>query len=289
MLLETGLPSGDRRWGLSGTALKMIAMITMLLDHIHYMFEFTGKVPLWFSQLARISAPLFLFCVAEGFAHTRNRRRYFLRIYLIAALMGAVRYLMLMRAIPARGDGFVPENAILTTYALLLIIWQGFDELRARRFVRGALLVAVPLAWRQASLALIAAVPALRIPVGFLCYTLLPAWGTSADVGLPVLALGMVLYALREHRAWQMIGFAAVALASDFALVWRLVSAWPGFEPMHMVTRYYQWMEVFAIPLMLCYNGRRGRGYQRLFYAFYPGHVYALYALSCVVISATLK
>ena len=287
--MESGLPSAERRPGLSGTALKLIAMITMLLDHIHYMFEFTGAVPLWFSQLARISAPLFLFCVAEGFAHTRSRRRYFLRLYLIAALMGALRYLMLIGALPARADGFVPENSILTTYALLLIVWQGIDDLRARRTARGILLVLAPLLWRPAALALIEAIPALRRPLGFLCYSLLPVWGESGDTWLPVLAMGAVMYVLRGRRAWQMAGFAACALLIDFALTWQTVSVWPGFEPMHMVTRYYQWMEVFAIPLMLCYNGRRGRGYRHLFYVFYPGHVYALYALSCVAMSMMLR
>ena len=276
------MPDG-RRFGLSGTALKLIAMITMLLDHIHYMFEFTGSVPLWFSQLARISAPLFLFCLVEGFVYTRDRRRYFLRIYLIAAGMGAVRYLMLSGMLPARSDGFVPENSIMTTYALLLIIWQGIDDLRAHRVVRGAALVIVPLIWRNVMLTLISAVPALSAPIGFLCYSFLPAWGVSGDTGISVLAMGVILYVLRERRAWQMGVYAAFSLLYDFVLTWMTVARWPGFQPMHMITRYYQWMEVFAIPLLLCYSGRRGRGYRRLFYAFYPGHVYALYALSCIV------
>ena len=51
-----------KRAGLSGTALKTIALVLMVLDHIHYFFEFTGLVPEWFSMLARLSAPLFLFC-----------------------------------------------------------------------------------------------------------------------------------------------------------------------------------------------------------------------------------
>ncbi len=34
-----------KRAGLSGTALKTIALVLMVLDHIHYFFEFTGLVP----------------------------------------------------------------------------------------------------------------------------------------------------------------------------------------------------------------------------------------------------
>ncbi|MEG1321884.1 MAG: hypothetical protein RSD01_02045, partial [Ruthenibacterium sp.] len=38
-----------------------------------------------------------------------------------------------------------------------------------------------------------------------------------------------------------------------------------------------------AVPLMLCYNGTRGNGSKRLFYWFYPVHIYVLFALSWVV------
>ena len=63
----------NKRAGLTGTDLKTIALVLMVLDHIHYMFEFTGAVPVWFTMAGRLSAPLFLFCTAEGFAHTHDR------------------------------------------------------------------------------------------------------------------------------------------------------------------------------------------------------------------------
>ena len=67
--------------GLDGTQLKTVALVLMVLDHIHYFFEFTGWVPIWFNMLGRLSAPLFLFCTVEGFAHTHDRKRYVLRIW----------------------------------------------------------------------------------------------------------------------------------------------------------------------------------------------------------------
>jgi len=46
-----------QKFGLTDTALKTIALVLMVMDHIHYFFEFTGVVPEWFSMLARLSAP----------------------------------------------------------------------------------------------------------------------------------------------------------------------------------------------------------------------------------------
>ena len=76
--------------GLSDFALKYFAMVCMILDHIHYFFSFTGKIPLFFSWIGRLAAPLFLFCIVEGFLHTHDRKKYFLRIYAIAIFMGLV-------------------------------------------------------------------------------------------------------------------------------------------------------------------------------------------------------
>ena len=69
-----------KRLSLSGFQLKYIALITMVFDHIQYFFEYTGKIPIWFTMIGRLAAPLFLFAVIEGFVHTHNRKKYFLRI-----------------------------------------------------------------------------------------------------------------------------------------------------------------------------------------------------------------
>lgn len=100
--------------GLSGTALKTIALVLMLLDHIHYFFAFTGAVPTLFSMLGRLSAPLFLFCTVEGFAHTRDRKRYFLRIWAIGAGMAAVQFFMMYGGDAAPGRWLLPAERDLS-------------------------------------------------------------------------------------------------------------------------------------------------------------------------------
>ena len=119
--------------GLDGTQLKTIALALMVLDHIHYFFEFTGCIPTVFSMLGRLSAPLFLFCTVEGFAHTHDRKRYFIRIWAIGTAMAALEFFMIYAKAFRRGDGFYPLNAIFQDLMLLCIVWQGIDWLREKK------------------------------------------------------------------------------------------------------------------------------------------------------------
>lgn len=59
--------------------IKIIALILMLMDHIG---EFFPDSPIWFRWLGRLAAPLFFYALAVGFQHTRNRKKYLLRLYL---------------------------------------------------------------------------------------------------------------------------------------------------------------------------------------------------------------
>ena len=111
--------------GLTETGLKWIALVTMVLDHIHYFFGFTGAVLEWFSMAGRVSAPLFLFCLVEGFTHTRSRKKYFAKVYVLSAAMSALLFFMAFGGILVRPDGFYPGNGMMTTFAVLMVIWQG--------------------------------------------------------------------------------------------------------------------------------------------------------------------
>ena len=135
--LENTMQKTGLRRGLTTAQLKWIALVLMVLDHIHYFFEFTGAVPLLFSQLGRLSAGLFLFCLIEGFIHTHDRRRYFLRIYLVSVGMGAVQFCCILFDFCRRPDGFYPMNQMLATFAVLLPMLQGVDWLRQKRWLRG--------------------------------------------------------------------------------------------------------------------------------------------------------
>lgn len=76
-----------RRWisnfTISQEGLKLLACMTMLLDHIGAVFFPTCQ---WMRMIGRISFPLYAFLLAEGVHYTRNPVKYGLRLLLVAVL-----------------------------------------------------------------------------------------------------------------------------------------------------------------------------------------------------------
>ena len=275
--------------GLDGTRLKTVALVLMVLDHIHYFFEFTGWVPIWFSMLGRLSAPLFLFCTVEGFAHTHDRKRYVLRIWAIGTAMAALEFFMIYAGAFRRGDGFYPQNAIFQDLVLLCVIWQGIDWLREKKIAKGAAAIAAVLCWPYMVVVFLLLFPQVQdMPiasavVAFLMTSPLPMWTAVTDGSWGFLLGGVLLYALRGHRQVQLGVWALNALLWDLVLPFAMVQAQADFVWTQMFTDYYEWFGVAAAVLMGLYNGRRGSGHKQLFYWFYPAHIYLLYGASCLL------
>lgn len=261
----------------------------MVLDHIHYFFEFTGCIPTVFSMLGRLSAPLFLFCTVEGFAHTHDRKRYVLRIWAIGTAMAALEFFMIYAGAFRRGDGFYPQNAIFQDLVLLCVIWQGIDWLREKKIAKGAAAIAAVLCWPYMVMAFLLLFPQVQdMPiasavVAFLMTSPLPMWTAVTDGSWGFLLGGVLLYALRGHRPVQLGVWALNALLWDLVLPFAMVHAQADFVWTQMFTDYYEWFGVGAVVLMLLYNGQRGSGHKQLFYWFYPAHIYLLYGASCLL------
>lgn len=105
----------------SGSALKIIAILSMVADHCAY-FLMEPDAPFYgvFRSLGRIAFPVFAFLVAEGFAHSRDRLRYFL-ILLFAGMVSEIPWLMLNGA-----DG---THNVMFTLALGVAALAVFDRL----------------------------------------------------------------------------------------------------------------------------------------------------------------
>lgn len=68
---------------MSSFVLKIIALISMLLDHSGYVI-FDGFSA--FNFLGRLAFPLFAFQLTEGYKHTKSLKKYFFRLFLFAII-----------------------------------------------------------------------------------------------------------------------------------------------------------------------------------------------------------
>ena len=215
---------------LDGTMLKIIAMVSMVSDHVGDLF-FPGVM--WLRMIGRLAMPLFSFCIAEGYAHTRDKNRYLLRMG-IFALISEVPFDLAFEG----KVGFGHQNIMLTFFLSILAL-KIFDLIRGEeprnigKTVLGTLAVLV-----MAGLALL-----LR-----------------ADYTIFAVIAVFLFYVLRNRHPLVRSG------------------AGVGFLALTRTMGYYCTTGFSLIPLLL-YNGKRGRGLKWLFYAFYPGHLLALFVL----------
>lgn len=80
-------------FGLSGSALKVIAMISMVIDHVAlYLMEHGTVLYGTMRCIGRIAFPVFAFLIAEGFIHTRSR--YFFTLLDFAVISEIPWYLL---------------------------------------------------------------------------------------------------------------------------------------------------------------------------------------------------
>lgn len=110
-----------RRPAIGRTTLKMIAVITMLIDHIAYIFlDVSRNEELYrgMRMIGRISFPVFCFVLVQGFLTTRDVRKYLLRLSVFAVLSEIPYNLAFFHTV------FYPEqqNVLFTMLIGLLVL-----------------------------------------------------------------------------------------------------------------------------------------------------------------------
>lgn len=112
---------------LSGSALKIIAVVSMVIDHYaYYLMDGNTMTYEVMRCFGRIAFPVFAFLVAEGFAHTRNRMRYFLSLMLFAVVSEVPWYLL---------NGADGTHNVMFTLALGVAALAVFERLREHRIL----------------------------------------------------------------------------------------------------------------------------------------------------------
>lgn len=132
---------------LNGTALKWLALLSMLTDHIAVVLFARGvfcgseTVIRLFRAIGRLSFPVYCFLLAEGFLHTKNRKKYVLRM-LIFAFISEIPFDL---AVYDRFPAWNLQN-IYFELVILLLVFMGLERSRwagaAGGFLSGLMIAA---------------------------------------------------------------------------------------------------------------------------------------------------
>ena len=99
----------QEKFGLTGNQLKIIAMITMTCDHVG--MQIFPHLQ-WLRLIGRLAMPIYAYMIAEGCRHTRDRKKYLLRLFGMGALCQVV-YLIAMGSL---------YQCILITFSLSVML-----------------------------------------------------------------------------------------------------------------------------------------------------------------------
>jgi hypothetical protein len=248
-----------RGTGWPGSTLKLIAIVTMFMDHFGAVFlermleaerisvnlndgwDMPGLAKLYlFLRLAgRVAFPIFIFLLVEGFSHTSNRRKYLGRLFLFA-LISEVPFDMALQ---------------LTDDQVFLGVFLEFSYQNVFFTLAIGLLTIMALDWLKAQ-------PGHRAAKALVC--------------LFVVGAGMALAELL-HTDYGAVGVLAIAAMYCFRH-YRML----GMGATCMVLVLSSTLEVTAFLALIPvsrYNGARGLKLKYLFYAFYPLHLLLLWGL----------
>lgn len=253
----------------TGSTLKWIAIITMLIDHIgaslifSYMFyhgisfreaSFINFLYQLTRSIGRISFPIFIFLLIEGFSHTRSVLKYLSRMFLFAVISEVPFDLAFYR------NPYYPnsQNVFLTLFLGLLVIY-GMDLIQ-----------------KNVRLTNKNSLEINQISSNYF-NTQLPEKCLIILFSTIILICGMALADLL-HTDYSHAGILAITVAYLLRKNRRLAFCMSCL----MLILFSSSSEVFALlglfPI-LAYNGTRGRQMKYLFYFFYPVHLLVLYGL----------
>ncbi len=238
----------------------------MLIDHLEGSFPDT--FPVAFGWIGRISVPIFMFCVIQGVIHTSNTRRYLSRLYVGSVVMSVGTFVLQMSFPGAKFQ--IADNIFATLLLLAVLITLARGKLTTHKSI--ALWIGFTLI-QTVSYLLITWLQGVSRSHAYLVNGLAPNVITS-EGSVVFLGLGMLMYAFRNNPR----RFAVMYIS--FCVLMLGISGLSGFTVQSLFRDNYQWMMIMALPLMLSYNGKRGRGLKYLFYGFYPLHIWILFFIT---------
>ena len=242
--------------GLSQEGLKLIACITMLLDHIGIIFVLerfqnaTGadnrillEVYETLRIIGRISFPVYCFLLVEGIFHTHDPKRYGFRL-LICAVLAEMPY-----DLAFYGMVSWKKQSVMVTLLLGLLMMEVMK--RCPHLLQRLLVI---------------------IPFAYLAQQLHTDYGAK---GILVIALFALTRKMPHKMLLHFLGIWCIFSVNDI-----LAQNWQKLFSVAI----QDWATLAAIPIAL-YDGRKAtknKLVQWAFYLFYPAHLLALYLIQAI-------
>jgi len=230
----------EKKKPLSGSALKLIAVMTMLIDHSYHVLDkfpifrqvfwnistnYQVSLYLLCRTVGRIAFPLYAFLLTEGFQHTHDRKKYAGNLLLFALISEIPWNLLHGGKLFDRS-----QNVFFTLFLglLCMIVYEAYQENRKKQWI-------------------------------FLIAIAVIAMFLNADYGLKGVGFIFAMYLLREKKIPQM--FVSSAFLSGN--VFYTFGAMGAFIPISLYNQERGFI--------------RGKFWKYAFYAFYPVHMLILY------------
>lgn len=231
--------------GLNAYQIKIIAMFAMVLDHLAHIVILMPisqnaalSIATAMNVIGRITMPIMCFFIAQGYYHTTNLKRYFIRLFVFAIISQVPYYLYDVQNIHTNLWDFIKYNVFH-----LNVIYTLFMGLLALTIAKSNINIILK-----------------AIGVVFAVYaTYYSDWRLYGVIW--VLIFG-VFYG---NFTKQMVAFLTVAIIRCYM-----------YHAGNVHSFALQLCTLLAIPVLYLYNGERGRKSKYGFYIFYPLHLLIL-------------
>lgn len=239
---------------LNRTQLKVIAIVSMVIDHVAWGFvDFYSPLGQFMHVLGRFTIPIMCFFIAEGFRRTHDLRQYIYRMTSAAVITIIPFYLFF-------GHEYGYRQNIIFDYLLGLLMLTVLEKSHLSKVCKGLL-------------------------VAFL-------FGISVTVGGWIITPSLFILAFyygrtfAEKAKWFIIANVTTVICTEIAIFFN--------TKYHFMDYGWTWWSILyllgfmlALPLLYRYNGEKGsdRPGSKFFYIFYPGHFVLLWLIQKLTIN----
>lgn len=236
---------------LDANMIKIIAIIAMTIDHIAWLL-FPGypcePLPIVLHIIGRLTCPIMCYFIAEGYHYTKDVNKYTSRLFIFAIIshfayiFASMDFVDFKSFIPFYYGNVLNQTSVMWSLAWGLVMLRVAHSEKIKEAIKPLLIILI-------------------------CLITFPSdWSCIAS--LCILAFGTNRGNFKKQMLWMVFYVALYATVYFFAL--------------DKVYGLIQMAVLLAIPVLMLYNGQRGKNQainkvmKWVFYIYYPLHLFVI-------------